>query len=188
TSDALHFPNTFALKCSVTHCQDFVDQQDLWFKVRSNGEGETNIHAAAVALDRSVQEFFDLGESDDFVELPADLGARHSEDRTVQENIFTTCELWMETCADLQQTRHSATNADAALRWLCDPTQNFQESGLTTTVATNDAHHFTLSNSKINAAKCPNVLNALTLYDRLATHQILRLVPHNAHVVHQHIT
>ena len=43
-------------------------------------EGEADVHAAGVTFDRCVEELVDLSESDDFIELAANLGAGHAED------------------------------------------------------------------------------------------------------------
>ena len=71
--------------------------------MRGDGEGEPEVHAARVVLDRRVDEPLDLGERDDLVELPMDLGPAHPEDRAVQEDVLPAGQLRMETRADLEQ-------------------------------------------------------------------------------------
>ena len=63
---------------------DLIDDQDFRLEMRRDGEGQPHIHAARIALDRRIEEPLDLGEGDDLVELAADLGARHAEDRAVR--------------------------------------------------------------------------------------------------------
>ena len=47
--------------------------QDLGLEMGGDRERQPHVHAAAVALDRRVEELLDLGEVDDLVELPVDL-------------------------------------------------------------------------------------------------------------------
>src|SRR5204863_9446678 len=107
------FPDALALKCRVSNGTDFVNQQDLRFQVSCDGESKTHIHSAAVAFHRSIQKLFDFGEGDDFVKLPADLGACHAQNGAIQKNVFAAGKLGVKACADFEQARDSTTNADA---------------------------------------------------------------------------
>ena len=71
--DILHLAEALLLELSVADGENLVDDQDLWFQVGGDGEGQPNVHAAGVALDRRVEELFDFREIDDLVELPCDL-------------------------------------------------------------------------------------------------------------------
>src|ERR1043166_9800557 len=79
--DFAHFAEAFLLKLCVAHGQDFVNDQNLGFEMRGDGKRKPNIHAAAVAFDGCIKEFFDLGKSDDLVELAPNLLARHTQNR-----------------------------------------------------------------------------------------------------------
>ena len=64
-----HLAEALLLEVGVADRQHLVDDQDLRLQVRGDREGQPNVHAAAVALDRRVEEALDLGERDDLVEL-----------------------------------------------------------------------------------------------------------------------
>jgi len=57
----------FALKGFVPNCDDFVNKKYLRGDMHSYGETESNIHSTRENLDRSVDEFPDVAEFDDFV-------------------------------------------------------------------------------------------------------------------------
>ena len=63
-----------------------------------------------IALDRRVEEFLDLGEGDDLVELPADLGAAHAEDGAVEIDVLAAGQLGMKAGADFEQARDAAAH------------------------------------------------------------------------------
>ncbi len=69
--DILHLAQALLLELDVADRQHLVDDQDLRLQVRRDGERQAHVHAAGVALDRRVEEFLDLGEGDDLVELAA---------------------------------------------------------------------------------------------------------------------
>src|SRR5438132_2793240 len=124
-----------------------------------NSEGETNIHPAAVALNWSIEEFIDFGEGDNFIELPADLCARHSQNCAVQKDVFAAGKFRMKTCSDFQQTRYPATNANATLSWLGNPAENFQQSRFPRAVTADDAHDFALPDFNIDIANGPELFD-----------------------------
>ena len=82
--------------------------------MRGDGEGEPQLHAARVALDRRVDEPLDLGELDDLVELALDLAPPHAEDRAVEEDVLAAGQVGVEAGADLEQRADAA--ADRAPR------------------------------------------------------------------------
>ena len=43
-----------------------------------DGEGQPNIHAAGIALDRRVEKLFDFSKCNDLVETLANVGAGHA--------------------------------------------------------------------------------------------------------------
>src|SRR5438132_297000 len=129
-SHAFHFRQTFFLKLRVANSQHFVDQQDFGIEVRSYSEGEADVHSTRITFHRSVQKLVDLGEGDDLIEFFSNLGARHSENRAVEENVFTTRQLPMKTCADFQKRADASIDVSAAARRLGDSIQNFQQRAL----------------------------------------------------------
>ena len=71
----VHLAEALLLELRVAHRQHLVDDQDLGLEVRGHRERQPHVHAARVVLHRRVDELLDLGERDDLVELPVDLGA-----------------------------------------------------------------------------------------------------------------
>src|ERR1019366_9778471 len=100
---------------------------------------EPDIHAATIVFHRCIDELLDLGKGDNLVELPMHLGAGHSEDGTVEENILTAGEFGMEAGANLQQRRHAAAQHGPAARWLGDARQNFEERRLASAIPADHA-------------------------------------------------
>ena len=74
--DALHAVEALLLEGDVADGEHLVDDQDLGLEVRRDGEGETQLHAARVALHRRVDEGPDVGELDDLVEAFRWISAR----------------------------------------------------------------------------------------------------------------
>ena len=65
-------PGTFAGRRRRPTASTSSTMRISGFEVRGDGEREPHVHAAAVALDRRVEELLDLGELDDRVELAVD--------------------------------------------------------------------------------------------------------------------
>ena len=69
--DLRHAVEAARLELGVADRQHLVDHQDLGLEMRRHREGEPDIHADRVALDRRVEELLDAGEGDDLVEAVA---------------------------------------------------------------------------------------------------------------------
>jgi len=78
--------------------------------MRGDGEGQADVHAGGVVLDGSVNEFFELGEGHDFVELAGDFGFGHAENGAGEKRVFAARELGMEAGADFEQRADAAVN------------------------------------------------------------------------------
>ena len=115
--DLRHLAEALLLELGVADGEHLVDDQDLGFQMRRDGEGEPHIHARRVALDRRVEKFLDLGEGDDLVELPFDLGAAHAEDGAVEKDVFAAGQFGMKAGADFEQAGDPAGELDASRRW-----------------------------------------------------------------------
>ena len=85
---SLHSSQALFLEIDIADGQHLVDDQDLRLQMRGNSKGEPHIHARAVALDRRVEKFLDLGKGDDLVELRPDLRPRHAQDGAVQIDVL----------------------------------------------------------------------------------------------------
>src|SRR6266446_242175 len=93
----------------------------------------------------------------------------------------------MKAGADLEQTCHSTLNTYSAFRWLSNPAQDLEQRRFPGSVPANDADDVTLADFKIDIPKRPQFFKAVSLNDGVPPHEVLRLVPHAVHVVHEHI-
>src|SRR5262249_35458903 len=129
------------LERRVAHRQDLVDEQDLGVEVGGDGEGQPNIHAAGVALGGGVEEFLDLGESDDVVELAVDLAARHAANGAVEVDILPAGQLLVKARPDLEQADNAAAQLGAAGGRLDDAAEDLEQRRFAGAVAADQADH-----------------------------------------------
>src|SRR5579863_7436874 len=77
----LHFAETLFLKLDISHCQHFINEQNLRRKVCGDGEGQPHLHTGAEMLKRSVDIALDAGEIHDRIVLLNDFPLAHSQNR-----------------------------------------------------------------------------------------------------------
>ena len=106
-------------------------------------------------LHRSIQELFHLCKFYNLIELLLDLTPAHSQNRTVQVDVFPACELGVKTCAHFQQTANTAMNLGPAGGRFGDPTQDLEQGALTGPIASNNPHHFSWLDLKAKILQCP---------------------------------
>ena len=102
------------LELQVTHRQDFIHQQDLWFDVDRNREPQTHIHPRRIVLHRLVDKVLHPGKRHDFVEFSFDFGSAHPQDSAVKKDVFPSRQLGMKTRTNLQHRRHAPVRSDLA--------------------------------------------------------------------------
>src|SRR5262249_32366740 len=100
----------------------FVDDQDLRFEMRRDGKAKSNMHAAAIALHRSIKELLDIRKCNDLIELARDLGTSHPKNGAVEKDVFPAGQFGMEPCAHLEEARDPAPQDRASPRRLRNPT------------------------------------------------------------------
>src|SRR4051794_801852 len=110
--------------------------------MRCDRKCQAHIHPTRIALYRRVEEAFHLGKCNNLIKLSRDLSSGHSENRTVQINVFPSRELGVETRADLEQARHPAAQDRAPAIGLSDAAENLQERRFSGTIAADDTKHF----------------------------------------------
>ena len=159
--DVSHLAEALPLEIGIADREDLVDEEDLRLEMRGDGERESEVHPARVALDRSIDELFDLRKGDDLVEFPADLGPAHAEDRAVEVNVFASGELGMESRADFQERAHASVDLGGAVRRLRDPGQDLQQRALPRSVAADDSDHLALADFEVDVAQRPEQIVAL---------------------------
>ena len=99
-----------------------------------------------------------FGESDDLVELGANLGFRHPENRPVEEDVLPACQLGMEAGAHLEQAGRAAADPQPALGGLGDAADDLEQGGLAGAVASDQAHDFALPDLRGHVAQRPEFL------------------------------
>ena len=64
--------------------------------MRGDSKREPNVHARRISLDGRIQEPLHFRKGDDLVEFSFDLLALHTQDGTVEIDVFAAGQLWME--------------------------------------------------------------------------------------------
>ena len=152
-----------ALKLLVTHRQHLVDKQHVRLHVHSDGEAEAHIHAAAVVLDRVVDELRQSAEVDDLVGDGVDLLARQAKDRSVQGDVLPARHVRMESRTKLDKGRDATVGGDGAVAGAIDAGKHLQQRRLARAVVTDQAIDAALGNLKGDIADRPEVHRVLGL-------------------------
>src|SRR5690349_11795601 len=154
-SDIAHFAETFFLEIDVADGEDFVHEKDFRLEMGGNGKGEADVHAGGVVLHLGVNEFFELGEGDDFIELALDFGFAHAENGAGEESIFAARELGMKTGADFEEGADAAADLRPASGGASDARKDFEKSGLAGAVAADEAEDFAFLDFKGDVLQGP---------------------------------
>jgi hypothetical protein len=156
--DVLHFAEALFLELGIAHGEHLINDEDLRLQVRGDGEGEADVHAAGVMLDRRVEEHLGFRKGDDLVELAVDLLAGHAEDGAVEVDILAAGKLGMEAGADLEKAGDAALDIDASGGGLGDAAEDLQEGRFARAVATDDADDFARRDVEGDILECPEIL------------------------------
>ena len=141
-----HLSQAFFLKVDVPDGQDFIHQQNFRLQMRGHRERQPHEHSRGVMLHGRVDEFFQLGESHDFVELSGDLPLAHPQDGPGEIRVFPPRQLRMKPRPYFQQRPHLPVNFRPASGGAGDAGKDFQESGLPRPVASDEAEDFAFAN------------------------------------------
>jgi hypothetical protein len=159
--DRSHLAEALLLEFRVADREYLVDDQNLGLEMRGDGEGQSDVHAAAEALDGCVEKLLDFGERHDLVEFAADLGTGHAEDRAIDEDVLAASKLGMKSRAHLEQAGDPAVQRDAALGRLGDAAENLQQRALARPVPADDADDIPLEDVDINILEGPEMFVVL---------------------------
>lgn len=160
SGDIAHFAEAFFLEGGIAHSQDFIHQQDLWFEVGGNGERQAHVHAAGVALDWGVEEFFDFGKGDDLIQFADDFGFVHAQDGAVEEDVFAPGEFGVKAGADFEQAGNAPFDFDLSTGGGGDAREDFEQGAFAGAVAPNDAENFALFDGEGDVAQRPDGFGA----------------------------
>lgn len=157
TAYILHFADSFLLEFGITHGEYFVHHENFGFQVRSDGESETDCHAAAVALYGGVEVTFASAKVNDFVELAGDFGAGHAHDGAVHIDVLAAGHLGVESGAHFEEARDAAPCADGAGGGGGHAAEELEEGALAGAVPADDSHDVALLDFKVDVFECPDV-------------------------------
>src|SRR5215475_1822752 len=93
-------------------------------------------------FDRRIDELFNLGESDDLVELSINFDELHAEYRPVEVDVLTPRQLAVKPGAYFEQAAYPAVKIDLPGRGFGDAREYFEQRRLSRPVATNNANDF----------------------------------------------
>src|SRR5574339_71189 len=88
---------TFLLKAQIADRQNFVDQKNFGIKADGDRKPQPGNHSRRISAQRLIQEPPQFAERNDFIHLPQDLITRESEQDSVQNDIFSSGQIDMET-------------------------------------------------------------------------------------------
>ena len=140
--DVAHFAQAFFLEVDVADSKDFIDEEDFRLEMGGDGEGQADVHAGGVVLDGSVNEFFKLGEGDDFVEFAVDFALAHAEDSAGEEGVFAAGELAVEAGADFEEATNASMNLRPSGGRFCNAREDFQEGSLAGAITADETEDF----------------------------------------------
>src|SRR5271166_3432610 len=124
-ADFAHLSQALLLKRQVTHRQHFVNDENLGLQMGRYRKRQPHIHATRVMLHGGVDELFDFGKRDDFVEFGGNLCLTHTHDGAIQENVLAAAEFGMEAGPYFQKRPDSTMNVGAAFGRPGDARKNF---------------------------------------------------------------
>ena len=148
--DILHFAEAFFLELNIADGEHFVDDENLGFQVSGDSEGESDVHAGAIAFHRGIDIAFAAGEIDDLVELRLNLSLAHAEDGAVEEDVFAAGEFGVEAGADFEEGRDAALDLDLAGGGSGDAGEDLEERALPGSITTDNPEDFALAHFEID--------------------------------------
>ncbi len=152
----IHFAQAFPLKGKIANGEDLIDEQNLRLKMRRHGEGQARLHAAAIVLERTIQEFSHFGEAYDLVEFARDFLTAHAENCAVEIDVLASGELRMKAGADLEEAAHGSADLRPSCRWLGNPREDLEESGLPGPIPPDHSDYFAGLDLEGDVAQGPN--------------------------------
>src|SRR5580658_4191389 len=98
----------------------------------------------------------------------------HTENRTIQVDVFTAGELWMKSTADLEKACHTAVDANSAFAWFGNARKNLEQRTLAGTIPSYDADDLAALHLEAHILERPEFLGRIAEYNRLAASEVQR--------------
>ena len=105
-------------------------------------KSEAHVHARGVELHLRVDELFDAGEGNDLVEAGFGFGARHAQDRGVEEHVLASRQILVETGTKFEQGGHAPAGRHTTTGRADDRPHDLEEGGLAGAVVAHETHGF----------------------------------------------
>src|SRR2546430_11141059 len=109
-----------------------------------------------------INEFLELGEGHDFIELALDFALAHAEDGTGQKRVLVAGQLGMKTGADFEERADAAVNLRPTSGGAGDARQDFQNSGFASAVAADEAEDLAFADFERHILQGPEGLFLLS--------------------------
>src|SRR6185369_7069406 len=93
-------------------------------------------------LNRRIEKFFGLCKGDDLVKLSLDLSPLHAENCAIQENVFPSSQLRVETGSHFQQTTDTTVQSNSTFCRPGDLREYLEKRRLTRTIASDYSNNF----------------------------------------------
>src|SRR5262249_53308769 len=98
SNNVLYLAEALFLKLSIANSKHFIDQHDFRLQMSGYRKREPHVHAGGIVFNRCIEKFFDLCECNDLIEFFAYLSQRHTEYRSIQENILAPRQFRVKSC------------------------------------------------------------------------------------------
>ena len=116
------------------------------------------MHSRRVTLYRRIQEAFDFGKGDDFVEFPDYLGPGHAEYCPVQEHILPACQFRMKAGSNFQQARDPPRDGNPSRRRIGNAAQDLEQGRLACAVTSDYSDSLARFDIEGDVFQCPELL------------------------------
>jgi len=107
--------------------------------MRRHRERQADVHPGRIALHRRIEKLLHLGKRDDLVKLCLNFLALHSQNRTVEKNVFPSGQFGMKSCTHFQQARDPALQCNPPFRGFGNPAQHLEQGRLSCAVSADNA-------------------------------------------------
>src|SRR5688500_4399931 len=105
-ADAFHLIEAFDLELRIDNRKHFVNDKYLRLEKSGYRKCQSQLHAAAVMLQRCIDELFHACKINDLVKLQSYRSLFHPQQRAVEENILSSCQLGVKSCSYLEQASY----------------------------------------------------------------------------------
>src|SRR5690606_7016904 len=150
------------------HSKGLVDDQHVGIHMNDDRECQAHKHAAGIMLHRLIDEVTDSGKLNNGRQTVFYLFLTEPVDRSIENGIFTTGKIWVETRPQLQQGSYPAPSPYSTRRGTQRARNDLQERGFTRTIPANDAKGFALTQLEVDVFQSAKSLAA----SRIARHKI----------------